>query len=115
MTTQEKRKHYRVDSLNLLSYTCLDEEGNFVKHGMGRTLNVSESGLLLETHIELEPQHAILLTIGLEEDLVEIRAQVMHSKMGPEGKVESGIHFFEMDEPAKVVLTKYIKAFEAQQ
>jgi len=115
MTTREKRKHYRVDSLNLLSYTCLDEEGNFAKHGMGRTLNVSESGILLETHIELEPQHAILLTIGLEEDLVEIRAQVMHSKMGPEGKAESGIHFFEMDEPTKAVLTKYVKAFEAQQ
>ena len=48
MTTKEKRKHYRVDSLNLLSYTCQDEEGNLVKHGMGRTLNVSESGILLK-------------------------------------------------------------------
>jgi len=35
--------------------------------------------------------------------------------MGPEGKAESGIHFFEMDEPTKAVLTKYVKAFEAQQ
>jgi c-di-GMP-binding flagellar brake protein YcgR len=114
MTTREKRQHYRVDSLNLLSYTCQDEDGNLVKHGMGRTLNVSESGILLETHIELDPQYIVLLTIGLEEDLVEIHGQVVHSKKVPDGKIESGIHFSEMDDAAKAVLTKYIEAFEAQ-
>jgi hypothetical protein len=44
MDTQEKRKHARFNSLNL-SYVCLDENNQVIKQGMGRTLNVSESGI----------------------------------------------------------------------
>ena len=40
MTTEEKRRHYRVDSQNLLNYACYDENDHIVKQGMGRTLNV---------------------------------------------------------------------------
>ena len=53
MNTNEKRKHPRVNALNL-SYICLDEDQQVIKQGMGRTLNVSESGILLETHFPIE-------------------------------------------------------------
>ena len=39
MPTKEKRKHARINSLNL-SYVCLDENNKIIKQGMGRTLNV---------------------------------------------------------------------------
>ena len=65
MTSENKRKHERIQSLNL-SYICLDEDNNIVKQGMGRSLNISESGILLETHFPIEPNHTIQLTISLE-------------------------------------------------
>jgi hypothetical protein len=52
MTSENKRKHERIQSLNL-SYICLDEDANIIKQGMGRTLNISESGILLETHFPM--------------------------------------------------------------
>ena len=111
MNTKEKRQHYRINSQNLLNYACYDDENNLVKQGMGRTLNVSETGILLETHVELESENRIELTIGLEEDLVTIQGKIVYTKSGQDGKFESGIHFFEADEKSNEVLKQYIKAF----
>jgi hypothetical protein len=80
MTTQEKRKHARVSSLNL-SYVCLDEKDKIVKQGMGRTLNVSESGILLETHFPIDNKHIVTLTLGLEEELVDIKGRPVHTRL----------------------------------
>ncbi len=114
MTAIDKRQHPRIDSLNLISYVCIDETDTGVVQGMGRTLNVSEGGILLETHIQMDSKHTLSLTIGLEEDLVDIKGEVVHSKPGKDDNFETGIHFFEIDEEALRVLKKYIKAFKEQ-
>ena len=57
MMTLEKRIKPRADSHNILSYVCLDEENEIVEQGMGRTLNVSEGGILLETHDSIDLEH----------------------------------------------------------
>jgi hypothetical protein len=111
MTTKEQRKHKRVGSLNLLNYVRLDENDHEEAQGMGRTLNVSESGILLETHIPIEQKTFVLLTIGLEEELVDIKGEVAHSRPGKEGKFEAGIRFLDIDDSAHQVLKKYIDAF----
>jgi hypothetical protein len=112
MTLKEKRKHDRIDALNLLNYVCFDEDNNYVQQGMGRTLNISESGILLETHVAIDPQLTLILSIGLEDDLVDIKAKVVFSKQNPEGKFESGIEFLEKDETTSLILSEYIKFFE---
>ena len=115
MTKTNKRKYPRFGSLNILAYVCIDENKNIVKQGMGRTLNVSEGGILLETHIPIDPQYTVSLTIGLEDDLMtDINGKVVHSKAGEAGRFESGIEFQEIDEAKLIILKKYIKAFEEQ-
>ena len=111
MTPQEKRKHARIDSLNL-SYFCLDENNQIIKQGMGRTLNVSESGILLETHFPIEKKHTIALTVGLEEDLVEITGRLVHSRTNDDGKHEVGIEFLKINAKARKVLKQFIDAFQ---
>lgn len=115
MATQEKRKHYRIDSQNLLNYVCYDENGEKVQHGMGRTLNVSETGILLETHVKVEEGLAVSLTIGFKDDLFDIQGKVVNSREGSSGKHEAGIQFGDMDDQAKVFLGKYIQSFRAGQ
>jgi c-di-GMP-binding flagellar brake protein YcgR len=115
MTTAEKRRHYRVNSQNLLNYACIDENQNKYKQGMGRTLNVSETGILLETHIQLEAQSMVELTIGLEEDLVTLQGTIIRCLPGKEKKFEAGIQFSQMDENAERVLKKFIAAFQGKQ
>jgi hypothetical protein len=114
MTITDKRQHPRIDSLNLISYVCIDETDTDVIQGMGRTLNVSEGGILLETHIQIDSKHTLSLTIGLEEDLVDIKGEVAHSKPGKDDNFVTGIQFFETDEEALRVLKKYVKAFKEQ-
>jgi len=111
MTTRDQRQHDRIDSLNLLNYVIHDETDNAVTQGMGRTLNVSESGILLETHVPLDMKSRVSLSIGLEEDLVDIKGEVVHAKSGQEGMFEAGIRFLELDETSHQFLRLYVRAF----
>jgi hypothetical protein len=111
MATQEKRKHARFSSLNL-SYVCLDENDQIVKQGMGRTLNVSESGILLETSFPIDKTHTVTLTLGLEEELVDIKGRPVHIRTNKDGKHEVGIEFFDSDKKARKTLKKFIDTFQ---
>ncbi len=108
MTSENQRKHERIQSLNL-SYLCLDENNNIVKQGMGRTLNISESGILLETHFPIESKHSIQLTISLEEDLLDIKGKAIHVKSIDGGKkYQIGIQFVDLDSAAADILKEFI-------
>lgn len=113
MTNEEKRKHSRIDSLHLLNYVYFDEKEEESTQGMGRTLNVSESGILLETHNAIETGHVVSLTIGFEEDVVDIKGRAIYSNKNDRDMFESGIEFFDVDADAKKVLRQYITAFNA--
>jgi len=115
MVKQENRKSDRVASLNLLDYVVLGDNGEPVSRGMARTLNVSEVGLLLETHIELVLGQELLITIEFEEDLVEMRGKVVHIGPCDDQKYCSGIEFIEMDDAGRKVLQRYLKAFKESQ
>jgi hypothetical protein len=109
MTSENKRKHERIKSLNL-SYICLDEDENIIKQGMGRTLNISESGILLETHFPIEPDHLIQLTISLEEDLLDLKGKPVHVRSSEQGVYEIGIQFIDLDQNATKLLKKFIRS-----
>jgi hypothetical protein len=110
MTGEDKREHCRIDSLNL-SHVTITFEGETIKQGMGRTLNVSESGILLETHFSVEKGERVALSIGLEEELLDIEGETVYSKAGESDSFETGIRFFETDQAMHSILKKYIKAF----
>ena len=101
-----KRKHERYDSLNLLSYVCIDADGKEWSQGMGRTLNISESGLQLETHEPVDTRYILLLSIGIEDDVVDIKGKVVYCNRGAEGKFESGIEFKHVKPDAMSVTKK---------
>ena len=107
MTSDNKRKHERIQSLNL-SYICLDEDKNIIKQGMGRTLNISESGILLETHFPIEPEHTVQLTISLEENLLDIKGKPVHVRSIDGGKYQIGIEFIDLKPDAADILKEFI-------
>ena len=114
MVEHERRRCPRIQALNLISYSCLDETENIVAQGMGRTLNVSEYGILLETYVSIDPKYSIALSIGLGNELINIKGQIIYSKPGKNDKFEAGIEFLEKDESTIEILRKYIKAFSEQ-
>ena len=114
MASKDQRKHFRVNSQNL-SYVFVDGDNDEEKQTIGRTLNVSESGILLEAYIPVNLNDTLLLTIGLKEDLVNIKGKVVHIAKDEHGKYEVGVEFTDKDEAATEILKKYIKAFKDQQ
>jgi len=115
MVTDEKRIDPRIESSNLLSYICLDENNHEMMQGMGRTLNVSEGGILLETHVPIDPHHIVSLTMALEDDLMDFKGKIAYSRKREDGKFESGIEFIEMDEEKQRFYRQYILIFRGQE
>lgn len=110
MKQREQRKFIRYDSLHLLDYLVLDEDGNPGVYSMGRTIDVSIDGLKLETTTEFKTDTRLLVTLGIEDDLVDLEGRTTHS-MPLDGRHVSGITFLKITKNGRRVLTKYIEAF----
>lgn len=115
MTGQEKRRKPRIDSHNLVSYLCFDEDNRESTQGIGRTLDVSEGGIRLETHIPMAIQRNISLTIGLDEDIMEFKGRLAYCKKREDGKFETGIEFSDMDKKRLILLRQYIVMFKGDE
>lgn len=114
MSIDEKRRQPRVGSHNLLSYLCLDEENKTVTQGMGRTLNVSEGGILLETYDSIDQKNIISLTIALEDEIIDVKGKITFQKRREDGKFEHGIQFIETDEKINRFLKQYVVIFKGE-
>ena len=108
--TTEKRKHKRINALNL-SHIAVNDRETQVRQAIGRTLNVSESGILLETHFPIQSDQTVNLTVGIEEELVDIRGQVIHLLNGETGKFEMGIKFTDVGEEGINAIREFITKF----
>jgi c-di-GMP-binding flagellar brake protein YcgR len=113
----KRRRFKRERTLNLVDYIVLGEDGTHLSRGMGRTRNVSEGGLLLETHRPLENGQIVLITLGLKDDLVEIRGRIMHQEtpasFSEETRYCAGVKFTAMNKKGIEALKNYIQALQA--
>lgn len=109
----EKRKADRINTLNLF-YILLNDEDTAVHQGMGRTLNLSETGILLETHFPIESGNTVLVSIGLADDLVEVKGKVAHHRPVEADKFITGIFFVEVTDEAIQVIKKFVQVYGEQ-
>ena len=106
MTDLEKRKFIRWDALHLLDLVVLEEDGSEGLYSMGRTLDVSLNGLKLETTSELPVDAELKITVGIEDDLIDLTGRITNSsKLG--GRYTCGIQFITMSDEGR-------KNFQAQ-
>ncbi len=106
LTPNNQRKHARTDSLNL-SFFCIDKDDNIMAQGMGRTLNISETGILLETSIQMSPGQSVDMEIALQNDLINARGTVAHSKQAAdEEQYHTGIEFSQISNTDMEILKK---------
>jgi hypothetical protein len=96
MTEENKRKHSRISTLNL-SHVSTTAGDDAAFQGMGRTLNLSESGVRLETAFEVPLGRPLVITMGLEDELLELSGKAVYCKPGEEGQFETGIQFDDID------------------
>lgn len=114
MATPEKRRFIRQESLHLLDYLVIDQDGVQSTYSMGRTRDVSIDGMKLETAQPFAFGTQLLITLGLEDNLVDIQGEVAHCQ--PKGGwYLSGITFLKINKTDRKILVGYVEAFRQRQ
>ena len=89
----EKRKYARVKIFILISYTCVDKDGEILGQNQGTALDISQGGLLLETVSVINTEYVLLTIIDLENKMLELEGKVVYCKKTGFGKYRAGISF----------------------
>lgn len=110
--TTERRHYIRPESLNLLDYLVVDEQGRQGEYSMARTLNVSEGGILMETHIPLPQGQQVMITLGLRDQLIDVMGRIVYTTSSS-GRHQNGVEFFHVSDSDKHILDSYVAAFRA--
>ena len=113
--SKEKRQHRRVQSINLVSYICVDDEGNETGEGMGKTSDISLGGLLLWTFLPVETPYIIIMSVDLKGEMLEIRGEVRHCEKAGSGEYRVGIQFTGAGEEEKDTIIRFIRTFHYSQ
>ena len=105
--TGEKRKSARVTFKGLVHCEQVDVARLSHNETMGRTLDISEGGILLEAqqHFPLLAEIEVGLAVG--HQIIEAKGKVVHLSQNEEGKIHMGIQFVEMSEVDKEALREY--------
>lgn len=92
-----------------MSHFSFDETGNLASQGLGKALDISKGGILLETPYPIESKLLSLMAVDLKDNLLEIKGRLIHSKKTSTGMYLSGIAFFGSDEQVADFVTKLVK------
>ncbi len=108
----ERRQAERRYALNFLDYEVLSATGEVLGRGLARTLNVSENGLRLETGQFFEPGQQLRITLGLDNDLIQVNGQVVSSQPETDDLCTSGVMFIEFDETDRRTYQKHFETLK---
>lgn len=100
---KEKRRHPRIPLENRVTYILFNEKRRKVRHGIGHTQNLSQTGVLLKTKKILEGAFVVLLTMDLERKQIKIMGKIVVSRYcNDSGVFLTGVQFIgQKDEQAE--------------
>ncbi len=113
-TSTEKRRQARILTDNLISYICINNNNSEASQGIGRTLNISQGGLLIESHTPVETERILLTTVNEKNELMEIRAKVAYCREAGPGIFHTGVRFLERNKRIRQIVVGMIKTFNLQ-
>jgi c-di-GMP-binding flagellar brake protein YcgR len=90
---RDRRKYSRIDTNTLISYSCLDENGNELDVCMARVLDVSPLGAKIETYREILSEKLHLVCIDVDDDLIDIMGRIVYAHKADDSRYEFGIRF----------------------
>ena len=106
-----QRQYPRVKTINLISHVSIDQTGKWISQGMSRALDISRAGLLLETSHSIESGLLSLMTVDMENNLIEIKGKLIYCTKLTNGIYRSGVTFIGTDEQVTKFVIKSIKVY----
>ena len=105
----DRRRHPRIETSNVVTYICVDEDGNEIAEGFGTTCDLSLGGLRLITSQAVESPYVLLLSIDLQENMLEIRGKVVVSREVEPGVFHTGICFVDTEDRQREIVRSFVK------
>ena len=107
----DRRKYPRVNTINLISHVTIDETGRCVFKGMSRALDISRGGILLETAYPIESACFSMMTVDMDNNLIEMKGELIYCSKSDTAMYHSGIKFIGTDEQVAKFVTQIIKVY----
>ena len=111
MDAPERRKHKRIEIRNLISHDSITRKGQVISSNMGRALNVSRSGILLETARPIDEELVSIFAVDLENRLIELKGRLVHCRKTQSGLYHAGIDFTGSEDEKARFAVKLINLF----
>lgn len=89
----------------------MDEDGNEVSEGFGTARDLSQGGVRLVTQEPVDSPYIILMAIDLDDELLEIKGQVVYSREVKKGHFFNGIRFVDTEEKQKKAVTTFVRTY----
>ena len=77
----------------------------------GKSLNVSHSGILLETENPIEEEYVLLMVVDLDNNLTELEARLIYCRKTQSGMYQAGINFIGTDDEKTMFAVNLIKLY----
>jgi len=81
---------------------------------MGLALNISQSGIQLETDRQIYTEHILLMFFDYQSNYIATKGQVVYSNMDESGKFRTGIKFGGKKEENLQFVKKLLKSYHYQ-
>jgi len=109
-----RRKHSRIKTQNLISYFSFDSNRKIISQGLGIALDISRSGILLETPDSIKSGFLLLTATDRFKKLVEVNGRLIYSKKASRGTYLCGVEFVGNDQRVKDFITNLIKEYNVE-
>lgn len=76
---KEKRRNPRIETANILDYALYDVKKNKIGHGKGRSINLSQTGTLIQTDKKVIGAFVILMAIDLDGNKIKVNGKIITS------------------------------------
>jgi len=108
-----KPRHKRLETLNLVSLSHKDPDGRIDLEIVGRTLDLSEGGILLECSQPVPSDNReVEVILGIRDHVIKVTGEIVHTRNLEEGNFGLGIAFQNLASDDARIITEFMSEDE---
>lgn len=108
---KQLRKHPRIKTSALVSYTAFDTDGSMTSQGMATTTNVSQGGLQIELFEALDVTRIALVASDQNSRQASVNVEIVYCKPTDRGTYLAGARFNDSNENRRLFIARLIRGF----
>ncbi len=108
-----KTRPKRLETLNLVSFTHRDSDGRVDLEVVGRTLDLSKGGILLEISQPVPSENRqVEVTLGIRDSVIQVNGEIVHQRELQDDNIGLGIAFRNLSESDARIIGDFLREDE---